>query len=136
MWFSGLRGAVAFALAVTFLENPNFGSDIKSSIFSTTVMVILFTVLAFGGMTPLLIKWLKIIPDAPESLSNNNNSLHSLHHIDHDVTSPNQEPEQTITDDDLNQPIIGWLYRFDVKYFFNLLDTFDLLSHMKMKKRR
>jgi sodium/hydrogen exchanger 8 len=117
MWLSGLRGAVAFALAVTFLENPHFGSEIKSSIFSTTIMVILFTVLGFGGMTPLFIKWLKIIPDVSDNLKNNNTSLHSLHHIDHDVTSPSQGPDQTITADDLNQPIIGWLYRFDVKYF-------------------
>ncbi|KAI9358899.1 Sodium/hydrogen exchanger family-domain-containing protein [Zopfochytrium polystomum] len=61
IWFSGLRGAVAFALGVTFLEHPVFDEDVKGYIFGTTVMVVVFTVLVFGGLTPYMLVWLGIL---------------------------------------------------------------------------
>ncbi|KAJ1547809.1 Golgi transport complex subunit 6, partial [Cladochytrium tenue] len=61
IWFSGLRGAVAFALGVTFLENDTFSEEIKGYIFGTTVMVVVFTILVFGGLTPYMLVWLGII---------------------------------------------------------------------------
>ncbi|KAJ3030610.1 Sodium/hydrogen exchanger 8 [Rhizophlyctis rosea] len=60
IWFSGLRGAVAFALGVTFLEHPIFSEDIKGVIFGTTVMVIVFTVIVLGTLTPHMLRWLGI----------------------------------------------------------------------------
>jgi sodium/hydrogen exchanger 8 len=54
MWFSGLRGAVAFALA---LSVP---SDYHSLIVSTTLMTILFTILVLGGGTWPLLKVLGV----------------------------------------------------------------------------
>ncbi|KXS12254.1 hypothetical protein M427DRAFT_34974 [Gonapodya prolifera JEL478] len=60
MWFSGLRGAVAFALAVQFLEYPSFSLESRHLIFGTGVVVISFTVIVLGGLTPLVLKLLRI----------------------------------------------------------------------------
>ncbi|KAJ3389238.1 Sodium/hydrogen exchanger 8 [Entophlyctis sp. JEL0112] len=60
IWFSGLRGAVAFALGVTFLEQDAFTEEAKASIFGTTVMVVVLTVLVIGGLTPYMLVWLGI----------------------------------------------------------------------------
>ncbi|KAI8893749.1 Sodium/hydrogen exchanger family-domain-containing protein [Globomyces pollinis-pini] len=112
MWFSGLRGAVAFALAVTFLDHPDFGSAIKGAIFGTTVMVILFTVLGLGGLTPYMLTWLEITEKKEEPTRHN--TLPS-HEKQHDV-QPEADVDQSITENDLAQPVVGWMYRFDAKY--------------------
>jgi len=54
LWFAGLRGAIAFTLA---LDVP---TPAKSELFSTTVIIILFTVLIFGGVTVPILKALNI----------------------------------------------------------------------------
>ncbi|KAJ3110372.1 Sodium/hydrogen exchanger 9 [Phlyctochytrium bullatum] len=61
IWFSGLRGAVAFALGVSFLEIPVFAEDVKGMIFGTTVVVIVITIIVFGGLTPYMLVWLGIV---------------------------------------------------------------------------
>ncbi|KAH6565348.1 hypothetical protein BASA62_007346 [Batrachochytrium salamandrivorans] len=96
MWFSGLRGAVAFALGVTFLEHPDFSNLVKGQIFGTTVMVVVMTIIIFGGLTPYMLKWLKITEDEEEERR--------------------AEEENAITEEDLEQPIFGWLYRLDAMY--------------------
>ena len=47
IWFSGLRGAVAFALGVTFGDIDGFSADAKSLIFGTTLVVVFLTVRIF-----------------------------------------------------------------------------------------
>jgi solute carrier family 9 (sodium/hydrogen exchanger), member 8 len=111
MWFSGLRGAVAFALAVTFLEHPDFTNHIKESIFGTTVLVILFTVLGLGGLTPYMLRVLEIVKPRDNG-EHGHDGLPT--HIERDV-QVEPDADQTISQDDLNQPIFGWLYRLDVK---------------------
>lgn len=98
---------MAFALAVSFLEEPGFSPEIKAAIFGTTVMVILFTVIGLGGMTPYMLRWLQIIKEAAAG----------------DDHGHDDEPEvdQTISEQDLSQPVFGWLYRFDAKYCVPLL---------------
>ncbi|KAI9003480.1 Sodium/hydrogen exchanger family-domain-containing protein [Hyaloraphidium curvatum] len=63
VWWAGLRGAVAFALCVTLLEGNAFPLEVRRILFSTGVLVVSFTVLVFGGLTPVVLKLLKI--DAP-----------------------------------------------------------------------
>eukprot|EP00743_Colponemidia_sp_Colp-15_P009274 GILK01010133.1.p1 GENE.GILK01010133.1~~GILK01010133.1.p1 ORF type:complete len:715 (-),score=47.94 GILK01010133.1:101-2245(-) len=53
MWFSGLRGAIAFALSL------NFPGENKQVIITTTLILVLFTVLVLGGGTLPLLKYLK-----------------------------------------------------------------------------
>ncbi|KAI8905969.1 Sodium/hydrogen exchanger family-domain-containing protein [Gorgonomyces haynaldii] len=110
MWFSGLRGAVAFALGVTFLEHPDFSPVIKGLIFGTTVSVIVTTVLGFGGLMPYMLKWLGIAGGEEEHPHQPLASSHAQ------LDKPPEEEEYQVTEQDLEQPLFGWLYRFDVKY--------------------
>eukprot|EP01006_Ploeotia_vitrea_P040619 TRINITY_DN66440_c12_g6_i1.p1 TRINITY_DN66440_c12_g6~~TRINITY_DN66440_c12_g6_i1.p1 ORF type:complete len:618 (+),score=100.30 TRINITY_DN66440_c12_g6_i1:268-1854(+) len=48
LWFSGLRGAVAFVIAVTSYSNNDFGDD-SSSIVTTTLFIAVVTVFTMGG---------------------------------------------------------------------------------------
>ncbi|KAJ3206834.1 Sodium/hydrogen exchanger 8, partial [Dinochytrium kinnereticum] len=66
IWFSGLRGAVAFALGVSFLEIKVFDEDIKGMIFGTTVVVIVISVIVFGGLTPYMLVWLGLVDPRAE----------------------------------------------------------------------
>lgn len=58
MWFSGLRGAIAFALALN-LDNSVFSEDARRLLVTTTLVIVLFTVLILGGSTLPLVKLLK-----------------------------------------------------------------------------
>eukprot|EP00127_Corallochytrium_limacisporum_P002195 Clim_evm89s108 gene=Clim_evmTU89s108 len=59
MTWSGLRGAIAFALAMN--QTFNYGSDETEDMFlTTTLMIVLVTVIIFGGCTEEVMKALKI----------------------------------------------------------------------------
>lgn len=60
MWFSGLRGAVAYALALNLVDNKEaFGEgDVVKVLDTTTLVIVLFTILVFGGSTLPLLKCL------------------------------------------------------------------------------
>lgn len=53
--FAGLRGAVAFALAIR-----NTSTEERRVIYTTTSLIVIFTVLVNGGLTLQMIEWLKI----------------------------------------------------------------------------
>ncbi|XP_052660217.1 sodium/hydrogen exchanger 9 [Harpia harpyja] len=55
MMFSGLRGAVAFALAIRDTE-----SQPKQMMFTTALLIVFFTVWVFGGGTTPMLTWLQI----------------------------------------------------------------------------
>ncbi|XP_053455719.1 sodium/hydrogen exchanger 9 isoform X1 [Nycticebus coucang] len=55
MMFSGLRGAIAFALAIRNTE-----SEPKQMMFTTTLLLVFFTVWVFGGGTTPMLTWLRI----------------------------------------------------------------------------
>lgn len=55
LMFSGLRGAVSFALAIR-----NTGSDQRKIIFSATLVLVITTVILFGGLTTQMLEWLQI----------------------------------------------------------------------------
>jgi NhaP-type Na+/H+ or K+/H+ antiporter len=54
MWFAGLRGAIAFVLALD-VDVPG-----STAIFTTTLVIVFFTVLVLGGATVPLLEKLKI----------------------------------------------------------------------------
>ncbi|XP_059849713.1 sodium/hydrogen exchanger 9-like [Hypanus sabinus] len=58
MMFSGLRGAIAFALAIRDTD-----SKPKQMMFTTTLMIVFFTVWVFGGGTTQMLTWLRIRVD-------------------------------------------------------------------------
>ncbi|CAB4054074.1 SLC9A8 [Lepeophtheirus salmonis] len=55
MWFSGLRGAIAYALAL----HLEFNEDTRKVIVTTTLTVVLFTTMILGGGTMPLMKYLE-----------------------------------------------------------------------------
>jgi sodium/hydrogen exchanger 8 len=103
IWFSGLRGAVAFALGVTFLELPNFTKEVKGVIFGTTVMVVVLTVLILGGLTPYMLVWLGISPRESQG----------SHGEGGQAESPKEEDEYELSNKYINKPVFGWLYKID-----------------------
>ena len=46
MWFSGLRGAIAYALSL----HLEFDEDVRKVIVTTTLVVVLFTTICLGKM--------------------------------------------------------------------------------------
>ncbi|GFU11230.1 hypothetical protein NPIL_631481 [Nephila pilipes] len=55
MWFSGLRGAISYALAL----HLEFEDEKRHVIVTTTLIIVLFTTLVLGGSTMPLMKFLK-----------------------------------------------------------------------------
>ncbi|MCL4127860.1 UNVERIFIED_CONTAM: hypothetical protein GTU68_052771 [Idotea baltica] len=55
MWFSGLRGAIAYALSL----HLEFDDEKRHVIVTTTLIIVLFTIFVLGGSTLPLIKFLK-----------------------------------------------------------------------------
>lgn len=51
----GLRGAIAFALAIR-----NTSDDARKVMFSTTLVIVIATVISCGGLTTQMLLWLKI----------------------------------------------------------------------------
>uniref|UniRef100_A0A1L8DUW5 Sodium/hydrogen exchanger n=3 Tax=Nyssomyia neivai TaxID=330878 RepID=A0A1L8DUW5_9DIPT len=56
MWFSGLRGAISYALS---LHLDLSSDDSRHVIITTTLIIVLFTTLVFGGSTMPLLKYLR-----------------------------------------------------------------------------
>ncbi|KAI8614788.1 Sodium/hydrogen exchanger family-domain-containing protein [Chytriomyces sp. MP71] len=111
IWFSGLRGAVAFALGVTFLEHPVFDANVKASIFGTTVMVVVLTVLVIGGLTPYMLVWLGVSEAG-------HGEEHGDEHAEEggDEEEGGEEEEQELVKDAENKSIFVWLQNFDSTY--------------------
>ena len=63
MWFSGLRGAIAFTLAIDYLQltaENNVPPRHGVTIVNTTMIMVLFTVLGLGSFTAKVVKLLNI----------------------------------------------------------------------------
>lgn len=55
MWFSGLRGAIAYALCL----HLEFSDEVRKVLVTTTLVVVLFTTIGLGGSTMPLLKFLE-----------------------------------------------------------------------------
>ncbi|XP_041987876.1 sodium/hydrogen exchanger 8 [Aricia agestis] len=55
MWFSGLRGAISYALSL----HLDFSDETRHVIITTTLIIVLVTTLFFGGSTMPLLKFLR-----------------------------------------------------------------------------
>ncbi|CAH1638702.1 unnamed protein product [Spodoptera littoralis] len=65
MWFSGLRGAISYALSL----HLGFSDETRHVIITTTLIIVLFTTLFFGGSTMPLLKFLRANKKAKRSRS-------------------------------------------------------------------
>ncbi|KAI9217615.1 Sodium/hydrogen exchanger family-domain-containing protein [Blastocladiella britannica] len=117
LWMSGLRGAVAFALAVGLLENPNLSEHARSTIFGTSIIVIVTTVYGLNLLTPLMVKRLDIT-DAGLMAKVRAAAARS-HGVDAHDAPPEEDDEEseddngTLAESDIPPGIIGWAYRVD-----------------------
>eukprot|EP00172_Hildenbrandia_rubra_P001259 Plantae.Rhodophyta-Hildenbrandia_rubra.ctg18020.p1 GENE.Plantae.Rhodophyta-Hildenbrandia_rubra.ctg18020~~Plantae.Rhodophyta-Hildenbrandia_rubra.ctg18020.p1 ORF type:complete len:648 (-),score=93.42 Plantae.Rhodophyta-Hildenbrandia_rubra.ctg18020:539-2482(-) len=102
MWFSGLRGAVAFALSLNF-PAVNGSDDTRRVVISSTLAVVLFTVIVLGGGTLPLLRLLRVEGAANDPVS------HPMH-IDRSFTRRPSDPEQ---DEDGNPSPTSFLGRVD-----------------------
>ncbi|KAJ3288556.1 hypothetical protein HK104_008102 [Borealophlyctis nickersoniae] len=133
IWFSGLRGAVAFALAVTFLEHPVFSDEVKGLIFGTTVMVVVITVIVLGGLTPYMLKWLGLLNETPQQPEaevkavgdrGEGTGLGVVHehkeggsgHSGYGLVEDQDEEAQAMQTAAIKQPLFAWLYKIDATY--------------------
>lgn len=86
MFLSGLRGAIAFALAIR-----NTLSESRKMILTTTLLIVMVTVIVCGGSTMSLLTWLGI----PLGVQDEENApitspTHHYNTVDHD--NPNRSP--------------------------------------------
>lgn len=113
IWFCGLRGAVAFALGVSFLEHKTFDRGVKATVFGTTILVVFTTVLVFGGFTPFLLKWLRITePASPEEDIETKKDEHGAEYVNLNNGDENDHNHQEVRDE---IPVLHRLFEFDSK---------------------
>ncbi|XP_018049035.1 PREDICTED: sodium/hydrogen exchanger 8 [Atta colombica] len=118
MWFSGLRGAISYALSL----HLDFSDETRHVIITTTLIIVLFTTLIFGGSTMPLLKFLR----AEKKQKNNSRRKKK----DKEVTlSKTREWGQTIDSEHLSelteeemevsflQSRIRGFARWDLKFF-------------------
>jgi sodium/hydrogen exchanger 8 len=95
LWFTGLRGAIAFALALhTIGVTPN-----SNQIVTTTLVIVIFTVWVIGGLSYPMLKLLKL--DSQYQLSGSTQKSTALLLVNkgiHEVTEP--VPVERIVHDD------------------------------------
>ncbi len=123
LWFCGLRGAVSFALAVEVLGMRSvFPQDIRALIFGTTMIVVIVTVMFMGGLTPVVLKLLKLDgkskPDVEESEEVQKTKRTSLTTLDEYMTSPNGETAAEAAEfmDAMNNGFWMKLYEVDKRF--------------------
>ncbi|XP_062501111.1 sodium/hydrogen exchanger 8-like [Corticium candelabrum] len=120
MWFSGLRGAIAFALS---LHLP-FESETRAVLITTTLIIVLVTIVILGGSTLPLLKILR------------------SHYADKLVMSKTEDQGTTIDAEDLEQTerLSGGIFfeldqKFVIPFFrrqFTQKEVED--SHIEMQK--
>ncbi|CAB4001184.1 Sodium hydrogen exchanger 8 [Paramuricea clavata] len=105
MWFSGLRGAVAFSLSTQL----QFGGEQRSVLVTSTLVIVLFTILFLGGATLPLLKCLQ---------AERNSNKYDISLSKTEVEDKALDSEQ-ITDDEWRLPkrALTGFARLDAKYF-------------------
>ncbi|XP_074093743.1 na[+]/H[+] hydrogen exchanger 1 [Cotesia typhae] len=122
MWFSGLRGAISYALSL----HLNFSDETRHVIITTTLIIVLFTTLFFGGSTMPLLKFLRaekkpstgIIGGGRRKKRDKEISLSKTREwgqtIDSEHLSELTEEEMDVS---FRQSRIGGFARWDLKFF-------------------
>ncbi|XP_039251155.2 sodium/hydrogen exchanger 9-like isoform X1 [Styela clava] len=84
MMFSGLRGAIAFALAIRVTN-----STTEQIIFTTTLLIVFSTVWLLGGSTTQMLTWLNIKvgvdPDAPDEYDMQSNNRQDSSNVEYEL---------------------------------------------------
>lgn len=118
MWFSGLRGAISYALSL----HLNFSDETRHVIITTTLIIVLVTTLFFGGSTMPLLKFLQATKNPSRKLRKRKK--------DHEITlSKTRELGKAIDSEHLSETTEGEMEvsfmssrlkgfaKYDLKYF-------------------
>lgn len=118
MWFSGLRGAISYALSL----HLNFSDETRHVIITTTLIIVLVTTLFFGGSTMPLLKFMQATKNPSRRLKKRKR--------DREVTlSKTREWGQTLDSEHLSETTEGEVEvsfvsdrirgfaKYDLKYF-------------------
>nr|CAG4646149.1 EOG090X03SL [Macrothrix elegans] len=133
MWFSGLRGAIAYALSL----HLEFEMETRRVLVTTTLIIVLFTILVLGGSTMPLLKCLqaknpgrnRVKKAGPSSGVSLSKTLKLDHPLESDVVSEMTEEE---LDGTFVQPqAISGFVRFDMQYLFPLFTHRFTRSELK-----
>ncbi|XP_053526621.1 sodium/hydrogen exchanger 7 isoform X2 [Artibeus jamaicensis] len=113
MMFSGLRGAMAFALAIR-----DTASYARQMMFTTTLLIVFFTVWIVGGGTTPMLSWLNIRVgvDPDQDPPPNNDSFQVLQGDGPDSTGGNRTKQES-----------AWLFRLWYSFDHNYLKP--ILTH-------
>jgi len=112
MWFSGLRGAIAFALAL------NLPSDNSSVLGTTTLVVVLFTIVVFGGGTLPMLRLTGIKGDDDDNVPKSNSGSNT-EGLSISRTFERRDMDETASEDDDEKPSYvpeGWFERLDGRW--------------------
>ncbi|KAI9144793.1 Sodium/hydrogen exchanger family-domain-containing protein [Paraphysoderma sedebokerense] len=52
IWYAGLRGGIAFILAIQTTEDPNFSPEFKRILLGTVLIIVFLTIIVLGCLTP------------------------------------------------------------------------------------
>ncbi|XP_062199945.1 sodium/hydrogen exchanger 6-like [Phragmites australis] len=94
LWYSGLRGAMAFALALQSVHDLPAGHG--ETIFTATTSIVVLTVLLIGGSTGTMLEALQVVGDSNryhhpyEENSDGNNTGYMGQHYDEGTSSSNK----------------------------------------------
>ncbi|KAL5021976.1 hypothetical protein ScPMuIL_001131 [Solemya velum] len=113
MWFSGLRGAVSFALSL----HLEIASAKRSVVVTTTLILVLFTIMFLGGATMPLMKLLKAETKVKKKKSGREVSLSKTKEMGEAVDSEHLS-ELTEEEYEINfvKPHLKGFLKIDVKY--------------------
>lgn len=136
MWFSGLRGAISYALSL----HLNFSDETRHVIITTTLIIVLVTTLFFGGSTMPLLKFMQATKNPSKRLKKRKK--------DREVTlSKTREWGQTLESEHLSETTEGEVevsfvsdrlkgfVKYDLKYFipfFTRRFTQQVSVHFKL----
>ncbi|KAJ3677600.1 hypothetical protein LUZ60_003324 [Juncus effusus] len=93
LWFSGLRGAMAFALALQSVHDLPEGHG--QTILTATTAIIILTVLLIGGSTGTMLETLKVVGNAPTNQFEDALEVHNNLNLSNDETPPSASKFKT-----------------------------------------
>mmetsp|Transcript_11750 Transcript_11750/g.35822 ORF Transcript_11750/g.35822 Transcript_11750/m.35822 type:complete len:583 (+) Transcript_11750:234-1982(+) len=115
MWFSGLRGAIAFALSLNF---PGGNELTRRVVISTTLAIVLFTVIVLGGGTLPILQLLRV-----EGANSAHYNPKPVLHVEGRDAEVIESSRQGRVEYGYNESSRGWLERLDETYVRPFLST-------------
>uniref|UniRef100_F7ABP4 Sodium/hydrogen exchanger n=1 Tax=Callithrix jacchus TaxID=9483 RepID=F7ABP4_CALJA len=123
MMFSGLRGAMAFALAIR-----DTASYARQMMFTTTLLIVFFTVWIIGGGTTPMLSWLNIRVGVEEPSEEDQNEHHWLYFrvgVDPDQDPPPNNDSFQVLQGDGPDSARGNRTKQESAWIFRLWYSFD-----------